>query len=464
MAETDRLIAERYRLLERIGAGAMGVVWKAEDQRLDRVVALKELILPHAMDDPGAADLIADASARAMREGRIAARLTHPSAITVFDVVTDNDRPVLVMEYLPSTSLAEVLGRRERLGAEEVAAIGAQIAAALAAAHESEIVHRDVKPANVLMSDDGVAKLSDFGISRAAGDGTLTATGVVAGTPAYFAPEVARGEDADSRSDVFSLGATMYHAVEGAPPFGVGDNQIALLYRVATGEFPPPAHAGPLHGLLLRMLDTDPAARPAMSAVAAELALITEAKTVQIAPAVPEGGNRRFRLILVLCVVVLLVAGGVVAVVLMNRGEQTPEVPPVAQSTSQPAPPPPPPPAPESSASPPSSSAPPSSSPAPPPPDPGQAVSDYYALLPGNLETAYGLLSDRMKQDRAPSFGSYSAFWGQMSSVQVSDISVSGTTVTASIVYTRSGGGTERERHTYTLVQSGGKWLIDSQR
>ncbi|QFU90913.1 serine/threonine-protein kinase [Amycolatopsis sp. YIM 10] len=463
MAETDRLIAERYRLLERIGAGAMGVVWKAEDQRLDRVVALKELILPHAMDDPGAADLVADASARAMREGRIAARLTHPSAITVFDVVTDNDRPVLVMEYLPSTSLAEVLARRERLGAEEVAAIGAQIAAALAAAHESGIVHRDVKPANVLMSDDGVAKLSDFGISRASGDGTLTATGVVAGTPAYFAPEVARGEDADSRSDVFSLGATMYHAVEGAPPFGVGDNQIALLYRVSTGEFPPPEHAGPLHGLLLRMLDADPAERPAMTTVAAELALITEAKTVQIAPAVTEDGGRRFRLVLVICVVVLLVAGGVVAVVLMNRGERTPEVPPVAQSTSQPAPPPPP--APASSASPPSSSAPPSSA----PPDPAQAleaaVRDYYALLPGNLETAYSLLSDRMKQERAPSFGSYSGFWGQMSSVQVSDINAVGTnTVTASIVYTKAGGGTERERHTYTLVQSGGKWLIDSQR
>ncbi|AXB48423.1 serine/threonine protein kinase [Amycolatopsis albispora] len=461
------MIAERYQLLERIGAGAMGVVWKAEDQRLDRVVALKELILPHTPGAPDAAGLVAEASARAMREGRIAAKLTHPSAITVFDVVTDNDRPVLVMEYLPSTSLAEVLARRGRLGAEEVAAIGAQIAAALAAAHESGIVHRDVKPANVLMSDDGVAKLSDFGISRAAGDGTLTATGVVAGTPAYFAPEVARGEDADSRSDVFSLGATMYHAVEGAPPFGVGDNQIALLYRVATGEFPPPEHAGPLHGLLTRMLDADPAARPEMAAVAAELALITEAKTVQLAPAaVPEGGRSRLRLILAVCVVVLLIAGGVVAVVLMNRGGETPEVPPVAQSTPQPAPPPPPP-APETSAStPPPSSAPPASSSAPP--DPAEAlrtaVSDYYALLPGNLETAYGLLSDRMKQARAPSFGSYAAFWGQMSAVQVSDISVTGNnTVSATVVYTRSGGGTERERHTYTLVPSGGKWLIDSQ-
>ncbi|MFI6027305.1 serine/threonine-protein kinase [Amycolatopsis magusensis] len=469
MAETDRLIAERYRLLERIGAGAMGVVWKAEDERLDRVVALKELILPHGEDNAG---VVADASARAMREGRIAARLTHPSAITVFDVVMDDDRPVLVMEYLPSTSLAEVLARRERLSAEEVAAIGAQIAAALAAAHESEIVHRDVKPANVLLSDDGVAKLSDFGISRAAGDGTLTATGFVAGTPAYFAPEVARGEDADSRSDVFSLGATLYHAVEGAPPFGVGENQIALLYRVANGEFPPPEHAGPLHGLLSRMLDVDPAARPEMTAVAAELTLVTEAKTVQIAPAQlgGGGGGSRLRPILLACVIVVLIAGGVVAVLLMNRDETPEDPPPVAQSTSEAAPPPPPPPAssapPESSAAPPSSSAPPPSSPAPNPEQtPQQAVTDYYNLLPGNTETAYGLLSDRMKQSRAKTYGDYAAFWGGMSDVQVSNVSATGNnTVSVSIVYTRSNGATEREQHTYTLVQSGGKWLIDSQR
>lgn len=208
-----------------------------------------------------------------------------------------------------------------------------------------------------------------------------------------------------------------------------------------------------------------------MTAVAAELTLVTEAKTVQIAPAqLGGGGKSRLRPILLACVIVVLIAGGVVAVLLMNR-EKTPEnPPPVAQSTSETAPAPPPPPessaAPESSASPPSSSAPPPSSPAPNPEQAlQQAVTDYYNLLPRNTETAYGLLSDRMKQSRAKTYGDYAAFWGGMSDVQVSNVSATGNnTVSVSIVYTRSSGATEREQHTYTLVQSGGKWLIDSQR
>ena len=177
-----------------------------------------------------------------MREGRIAGRLRHPNAIAVHDVVEHEGRPCLVMEYLRSESLGAVIAARGTLPPDEVAMIGAQVADALAEAHAAGIVHRDVKPDNVLITADGTAKITDFGVSRAAGDATVTATGFMAGTPAYLAPEVALGEDADFRSDVFSLGATLYAALEGEPPFGVDENAIAMLHKVAAGEVRPPRH------------------------------------------------------------------------------------------------------------------------------------------------------------------------------------------------------------------------------
>jgi serine/threonine protein kinase len=148
-----------------------------------------------------------------------------------------------------------------------VAAIGVQVAEALAEAHTAGIVHRDVKPDNVLITAEGIAKITDFGVSRAAGDATVTATGFMAGTPAYLAPEVALGGDADARSDVFSLGATLYAALEGDPPFGVDENAIAMLHKVAAGEVRPPRHAGPLAGLVMWLLRSDPAQRPSMRGV-----------------------------------------------------------------------------------------------------------------------------------------------------------------------------------------------------
>jgi serine/threonine protein kinase len=260
--EPDELVAARYRLVARVGRGAMGTVWRARDERLDRVVAVKELL-----PDDSSAD---EATARALREGRIASRLRHPNAIAVHDVVTHDGRPCLIMEYLPS----ERLGARGALPPAEVARIGAQVAGALAAAHAAGIVHRDVKPENVLIGEDGTAKITDFGISRAAGIGTVSATGILAGTPAYLAPEVAGGADADLRSDVFSLGATLYSAVEGTPPFGLDDNPIALLHRVAAGEVRPPLLAGPLTGTLSWLLRRDPAERPTMRAAHEALAAV----------------------------------------------------------------------------------------------------------------------------------------------------------------------------------------------
>ncbi len=269
----SRLVAGRYRLEQRVATGAMGAVWRAHDERLNRTVALKELLIA-----PGLTEADAQAATdRAMREGRIAARLQHPHAICVYDVALDSATgagsqmvPWLVMEYLPSRSLAAVLAEYGTLEPREAARIGQQVATALAVAHEAGIVHRDVKPGNVLLGQDGIAKITDFGISRASWDATVTSTGVLAGTPAYFAPEVARGEAPGPASDVFSLGSTLYVTVEGVPPFGVDDNALAMLRTVAEGRVRPTQQAGPLSTVLTQLLADDPAARPTMvQAVAA---------------------------------------------------------------------------------------------------------------------------------------------------------------------------------------------------
>lgn len=277
MSASPRLVAGRYRLDQQIGTGAMGVVWRAHDERLDRAVALKELLV-----QPGLAEAEEEtARARAMREGRIAARLHHPHAIGVYDVAVDRGTglgdemvPWLVMEYLPSRSLAAVLTEHGTLAPHEVARIGQQVAGALAAAHDAGIVHRDVKPGNVLLGWDGTVKITDFGISRASWDATLTRTGVLSGTPAYFAPEVARGDAPGPASDVFSLGSMLYVAVEGEPPFGLDDNTLALLRTVAEGAVRPPQRAGPLSPILMRLLADDPVARPSMSDAVVALSLV----------------------------------------------------------------------------------------------------------------------------------------------------------------------------------------------
>ncbi len=265
-----RVVAGRYRLEERIGSGAMGVVWRGTDERLGRVVAVKQVFLNQGLDQSEADEV----RQRTLREGRIAARLQHPHAISVFDASIEGDEPWLVMEYLPSRSLAAMLGEHGPLEPRLVARIGRQVADALDAAQEAGIVHRDVKPGNVLIGADGTVKITDFGISRATGDLTLTRTGMLAGTPAYLAPEVARGEDSTFASDVFSLGATLYAAVEGMPPFGSDDNALALLHAVAAGAVHPPVQAGPLTALLMRLLRDDPRQRPTAAEARRELGRI----------------------------------------------------------------------------------------------------------------------------------------------------------------------------------------------
>ncbi|GAC61808.1 putative serine/threonine protein kinase [Gordonia sihwensis NBRC 108236] len=259
------LVAGRYRLIRRIGHGGMGAVWLAHDQLLDREVAVKQVLTTSGMDES-----VAETSrARALREGRLAARLSHRNAVAMHDVALDRNEPWLVMEYLPSHSVADVLHENGTIDPVEAAQICAQVADAIAEAHASGIVHRDIKPANILIANTGrnvgLVKITDFGISRAKDDVSITQTGVVTGTPAYFAPEVARGDEPGEASDVYSLGSTLYTMIEGRPPFGSEDNYIATLHRVALGQINPITRAGALSPILLRLLEPNPANRPTMA-------------------------------------------------------------------------------------------------------------------------------------------------------------------------------------------------------
>ncbi|RJQ85236.1 serine/threonine protein kinase [Amycolatopsis panacis] len=275
--DTGQLIAGHYRLVEHIGSGAMGVVWRAVDVRLERSVAIKQ-ILPQ----PGVSEAERDnMRQRAMREAKNAARFQHPNAIVVFDIAEHGGDPCLVMEYLNGPSLSAVLAEQGPLPVGQVARIGEQVAAALVAAHRAGIVHRDVKPGNILIDETGTAKITDFGISRAAGDMTLTQTGLIGGTPAYLAPELARGADPVPSSDVFALGATLYQAIEGQTPYGNTTNQLALLYAAANGQVNPPTQAGPATALLMSLLRPEPGERPSMAEARERLATLATGEPAQ---------------------------------------------------------------------------------------------------------------------------------------------------------------------------------------
>ncbi len=262
--ETPRVIAGRYTLVAQVGRGGMGVVWRGEDRMLGREVALKKIGLM-----PGGAELDL---VRAEREAQLAARLNHPNIVAVFDLVVDGDDQWLVMEYVPGRTLGQLATDEGSLDPERARVLLSQAADALAAAHAADILHRDVKPSNILVRDDGSVKLTDFGIARATADATLTQTGLVTGSPAYLAPEVASGGRASAASDVWSLGATLYHALEGRPPYDMGGNVMAGMYQVVHGPEPRSDRAGLLTPLLEHTLVKDPESRWSMDQVRAALA------------------------------------------------------------------------------------------------------------------------------------------------------------------------------------------------
>ena len=244
------MIGGRYSLDREIGRGGMGAVWLGRDEVLGREVAIKRIGHQPGGTSP---DLV-----RAEREARIAARVNHPHVVAVFDLVQEGDQQWLVMEYVDGPTLAELIREQGPMSPDRAAAILAQAAEALSAAHAAGVVHRDVKPSNILVTPEGQVKLSDFGIARAEADASLTQTGLVTGSPAYLAPEVASGQLATPASDVWSLGATLFHTLAGEPPYDVGDNVLGALYRIVHEEPPRLDDAGWLAPLVAVVDDPRP--------------------------------------------------------------------------------------------------------------------------------------------------------------------------------------------------------------
>src|ERR1700733_7065250 len=266
---TGRVIAGRYILDQPIGRGAMCVVWRGRDQLLDREVAVKEVVLSSSIG----LDERKNAYQRTLREARTAARLSHRGVVTVFDVAEEDGRPWIVMELVPSRSLDQVLTVERRLTPLRAGRIGQQLLAALAAAHAVGGLHRDVKPSNVLIPRgrsggewDERAVLTDFGIAQFAGDPRLTQTGMVMGSPGFTAPERIRGGAATPASDLWSLGATIYAAVEGSGPYEQRGGAITTMSAIINEDAPVASGSGKLAPVIAALLRRDPTARPSASA------------------------------------------------------------------------------------------------------------------------------------------------------------------------------------------------------
>jgi eukaryotic-like serine/threonine-protein kinase len=271
---TGRLVAGRYRLQRPIGRGAMGVVWRGWDELLDRVVAVKEVRTSALMSD---AETEASYQ-RTLREAKTAARLSHRGVVTVFDVVEDDGGPWIVMELVPARSLDQVIAEDGPLPPLRAARLGEILVSALACAHAAGVLHRDVKPSNVLLEPepDGRAVLTDFGIAKMEGDPSLTQVGMVVGTPGFTAPERVCGMPATPASDLWSLGATLYAAVEGRGPFERAGGSTSIMAGVAAEEAPRAPSAGPLGPVIEALLRRDPQDRPDAATTARLLAEAAE--------------------------------------------------------------------------------------------------------------------------------------------------------------------------------------------
>jgi serine/threonine protein kinase len=513
------LIGGRYRVRSAIGQGGMGTVWLCRDETLQRDVAVKQVgRLPgESMTD----------SARALREARSSAALSHRNVVTVFDVIEESDAIWLVMEHVPSRSLSDIIREDGPLDAAVVANIGAQIADGLAAAHAVGTMHRDVKPGNILIREDGVAKISDFGIARNASDPALTQSGFVTGTPSYFSPELATGHAPSPAADVWALGATLYAAVEGHPPYRPRENPVAVLHDIATQQPARPKRAGFLEQPLRRMLDRDPTSRWSMADAAHTLNRLarlhaserTRENTVAFAhttptraehqppPPVAEEGTARpgpahepprtvrpvpppdddeprrkhgLGYALLAAAALLVLIGGIAFVSSLRDDNNDPSTAtdrpsasatgPTPSATEEPTRSSSPSSSPSSSSSP-SRSSTPSSSPSTEPTtsaagDTGQAafLRSYFATAPGGSEAAWAMLTPDYQAQVGR--GSYFGFWRTIESVDVSGVTPAGDdSVTATLTYRSSGGGTSVERHRLDLVRSGTGYLIagDSQ-
>jgi len=257
-SDAGRLIAGRYRLQTPIGRGAMGVVWRARDQLLDREVAVKEVHIAETLTDAERAH----AYQRTLREAKTAARLNHPAVVTVYDVAEDQGRPWIVMQLVHAQSLDQVLAATGPLSPRRAAEMARQLLSALSVAHAAGVLHRDVKPSNVLLGSDDRAVLTDFGIATFQGDPRLTQTGMVMGSPGFTAPERIRGDDASPASDLWSLGATVFAAVEGHGPYERRGGAITTMSAIINEDAPEAAAAGALGPVITALLRREPADRP----------------------------------------------------------------------------------------------------------------------------------------------------------------------------------------------------------
>lgn len=483
------MIAGRYSLDREIGRGGMGAVWLGTDEVLGRAVALKKLGMMPGSDSPDVA--------RAEREARLAAMLNHPHVVAVYDLAADGDETWLVMEHVDGESLSQRLARGP-LPAAEAVPLARQCAEALHAAHGAGIVHRDVKPSNIMVTRDGQAKLTDFGIARATADPSLTQTGLVTGSPAYLAPEVASGQSATPASDVWSLGATIYHVLAGRPPYDVGDNIMGGLFRIVHEDPPRLPDAGPLGTLLEGMMTKEPADRWSMEQVRDHLRELSsggaptqmmapvpvpqrapaEEEPTTVAQPVPpvehtrppapapppaEGGPRRehsrrtWMLIPVALLAVLLLG-----IWLVTSGGDD-DTAPAADDTSQ---------TPDQSASETSDS--PSKSPSkskPDKPSPAeteaqmeQFITDYLATAPQDSRATFQQLTPAFQEDSG-FYEGYDGFWSTIESASVSAVSADAKSlvVTYTVDYVKTDGSQSSDDVQLQLVRSGEGFQIDSE-
>jgi len=266
LAEIGQVLGGRYRLIELLGSGGMATIYRATDTGLDRDVALK-LLRPEYLRDP-------DFSARFRQEAQAAASLSHPNIVTVYDYGEDPSGPYIVMELVDGQDLATILRRSGPLPPRQAARIGAGVARALAAAHARGLIHRDVKPGNVLIGTDGRVKVVDFGIARAIAEAQVTLPGTTLGSVHYFSPEQARGEPATTSSDIYSLGIVLYEMLTGVRPWE-GDSAASVALARLTGPIPDPLAVRPsvpadLAAITRRALALDPADRWPSAAVMAD--------------------------------------------------------------------------------------------------------------------------------------------------------------------------------------------------
>lgn len=456
------MIAGRYTLEREIGRGGAGTVHLAHDEVLGRTVAVKRIGFM-----PGGDSVQLE---RAAREARLAAALNHPHVVSVFDLVEEDGVHWLVMEYVDGRTISELVRSEGSLEATVAAAYLAQVADALAEAQDAGIVHRDVKPSNILVAGD-VAKLGDFGIARSADDASLTQTGLVTGSPAYLAPEVASGASATSASDVWSLGATLYHAATGRPPYEVGDNLIGALYKIVHEEPPRLPDDHPMAGLLSRMMVREPEQRLSMRQVRDELRRLErgERSTLVAVPATaattehtgvmpslrdaahpttPSPRRRSLRWGWLVAAAALAVAAVVTAYVWAGRG--TPEATQDDPSTTSP------------------STSQTTSESAPPPVSAEEVrrqmdsfITGYISTVTSDPRAAFAQLTPEF-QRQSGQFGGYMGWWGKVRSAKVTSITSdpSDLTVAYSVDYVMKSGARTSDQIRLQLERLDDQYLI----